>query len=66
MREDGTERRGGSGRRELLKLAGLGAVAGAAAVVSPKGRAEAAENRPSARGYRETAHVKTYYELARF
>lgn len=66
MREDGKERRSGTGRRELLKLAGLGAVAGAAAVARPSGRAEAAETRPSGRGYRETPHVKTYYALARF
>jgi hypothetical protein len=49
-----------------LKLAGLGAVAGAATVATPAPRAEAAEERPSGRGYRETPHVKTYYELARF
>jgi hypothetical protein len=66
MREDGKERRSGTGRRELLKLAGLGAVAGAAVVASPNGRAEAGDTRPRGRGYRETPHVKTYYELARF
>jgi hypothetical protein len=66
MRENGKERRSGTGRRELLKLAGLGAVAGAATVATPAPRAEAAEERPSGRGYRETPHVKTYYELARF
>jgi hypothetical protein len=54
-------------RREFLKLAGLGSVtaaAGAASVVAP---AEAKEE-PSAgaAGYRETAHVKKAYELARF
>jgi hypothetical protein len=54
-------------RREFLKLAGLGsvtAVAGAASVAAP---AEAKEE-PSATaaGYRETAHVRKAYELARF
>jgi hypothetical protein len=54
-------------RREFLKLAGLGsvsAVAGAAGVAAPA----AATEEPSARGagYRETAHVKKVYELARF
>jgi hypothetical protein len=54
-------------RREFLKLAGLGsvtAVAGAASVIAP---AEATEE-PDARGggYRETAHVRKAYELARF
>jgi hypothetical protein len=57
----------GAKRREFLKLAGLGsvtAVAGAASVAAP---AEA-EEEPSARaaGYRETAHVRKVYELARF
>jgi len=54
-------------RREFLKLAGLGsvtAVAGAAGVAAPAAAAE----EPAARGggYRETAHVKKVYELARF
>jgi hypothetical protein len=54
-------------RRDFLKLAGLGsvtAVAGAALVAVP---VEAKEE-PSAggAGYRETAHVKKVYELARF
>jgi hypothetical protein len=54
-------------RRDFLKLAGLGsvsAVAGAAVAAAP---AEAKEE-PSAGGggYRETAHVKKAYELARF
>jgi hypothetical protein len=54
-------------RRDFLKLAGLSsatAVASAAAAVVP---AEAKEE-PSAvyAGYRETAHVKKAYELARF
>lgn len=52
-------------RRDLLKMAGLAAgVAGAAAVA---GTAKAAP--PVARagdgGYRETEHVRKYYELAR-
>ena len=54
-------------RRDFLKLAGLGsvtAVAGAAVAAAP---AQANEE-PSVRtaGYRETAHVKKAYELARF
>jgi anaerobic selenocysteine-containing dehydrogenase len=54
-------------RRDFLRLAGLGGVAGAAAVAGASGAAEAAspEDGKSA-GYRETAHVKTYYELAKF
>jgi len=55
-------------RREFLKATGItGAVAGVAAV-SLKGQpAEAVEMKASGRaGYRETEHIKTYYELARF
>lgn len=54
-------------RRDLLKLAGLGGVAGAAAVAASGGRAEAAAEAGSkGAGYRETEHVRTYYELAKF
>lgn len=57
----------GMARRELLKLAGLGGVAGVAAVAVAPAQADAAEA-PSKNGagYRETAHVRTYYELAKF
>ena len=56
-----------SGRREFLKVASLGTVAGAALVATGQQDAEAAEadTRPG-RGYRETRHVKTVYELSRF
>ena len=54
-------------RRDFLKLAGLGSVttvAGAAVAAAP---AEAKEEPSAVRaGYRETAHVKKAYELARF
>jgi hypothetical protein len=67
MREDRKTGRSTTGRRELLKLAGLGGtVAGVVALLAPAERAEASEAAPRRRGYRETAHVKTYYELARF
>ena len=54
-------------RREFFKTAGLGSAAAAvaAAGVAPA-PAEAAETRPESQGYRETAHVKRYYELAKF
>ncbi len=54
-------------RRDLLKIAGLGGVAGAAAIATPAGKAEAApvEDVKSS-GYRETEHVRTYYDLAKF
>ena len=54
-------------RRDLLKLAGLGGVAGAALMASSTGKAEAAaEATGKESGYRETEHVRTYYELAKF
>ncbi len=54
-------------RRSFLKLAGAGAVAGGVALVSGEKPAEAstAANETD-RLYRETDHVRTYYELARF
>ncbi len=55
-------------RRDFLRAAGLGSVAGAAAVATGIGSAEAAtpELVDGGPGYRETAHVKQYYELAKF
>jgi hypothetical protein len=54
-------------RRDLLKIAGLGSVAGAAAVATAAGKAEAAaETDSKGSGYRETEHVRTYYDLAKF
>jgi hypothetical protein len=68
MRDDGPGRKAGeTERRGFLKLIGIGAAAGsgglAAGVVSAP--AEAAVP-PVVRAYRETAHVKKVYELARF
>lgn len=57
------------GRRQFLtKAAVVGGAAGVAAVVLSKGSAQAAEVPTGARkaGYRESEHVKKYYELARF
>lgn len=54
-------------RRDLLKLAGLGGVAGAAAIAATGGTAEAAvKTGDKATGYRETEHVRKYYDLAKF
>lgn len=53
-------------RRGFLKLAGLGTVAGGAALVA-SGEAEAGEAKDKSSGlYRETEHVKTFYDTARF
>lgn len=57
-----------SNRRDFLRLAGLGATAGAAAVATGAStdQAEAAEASTGSAGYRETAHVKQYYKHAAF
>jgi anaerobic selenocysteine-containing dehydrogenase len=55
-------------RRDFLKLAGLGTLAGAAAAAGgTTGPAEAATAQSATdAGYRETEHVKKAYERARF
>ena len=56
-----------SNRRDFLRLAGLGATAGAVAVATGAStdEAEAAEPGTGA-GYRETGHGRQYYKLASF
>jgi hypothetical protein len=54
-------------RRDFLKQAGLVVgTAGAAAAVTRPTEALASEAETKTGGYRETEHIKTYYELARF
>ncbi len=55
-------------RRDFLKAAGLtGGAAGVAAMALTSKSAKAAVPDSGTRsGYRETDHVKKYYELARF
>lgn len=54
-------------RRGFLKLAGAGTVAGGVALVSGKDTAEASTAADQKGGlYKQTDHVRTYYELARF
>lgn len=54
-------------RRDLFKLAGLGGLAAGAAAIAATREAEAAtEPSTSNAGYRETPHVRKYYELAKF
>jgi hypothetical protein len=56
---------GQTGRRDFLKLSALGAAAAGTVIAS--GSATADEVKPvSGSGYRETEHVKTFYETARF
>jgi gas vesicle protein len=54
-------------RRDFLKLASVGAASGAAAAaLGAPSSAEAEIASETAAGYRETAHVKQAYDLARF
>jgi hypothetical protein len=53
-------------RRGFLKLAGLGAVASGATLIAGDKAEAAAPKSPTAAGYRETEHVKRFYETARF
>lgn len=55
-------------RRDFLKLAGLGTLAGAAAAAggTPRKAEAATGTKPNGAGYRETDHVKKAYELSRF
>ena len=54
-------------RRSFLKLAGVGVVAGGAAIAASPQKADAKDGVAGGNSnYRETEHVKRYYELARF
>ena len=54
-------------RRDFLKLVGLGSLGGAATVVTGGKAPEAqAAEKPQGTGYRETAHVRKYYDTAKF
>ena len=54
-------------RREFLTLAGGATLGGVAAVATPEKSAAAKTDQTAQRsGYRETAHVRTFYELAGF
>lgn len=56
------------GRRGFLKMASVGGAAATAAALIGADQAQAAEpdGGHGAKGYRETAHVKKVYDLARF
>ncbi len=59
------EEKGATDRRDFLKLASLGTVMTGATIVAGGVQASEVEE-PQGSGYRETAHVKTYYDLAKF
>lgn len=55
-----------AGRREFFKTAGIGAAVAAGTVVGvAPAPAKADAIAAGSAGYAETAHVKTYYELAK-
>jgi len=54
-------------RRDFLKLMGVGAVTGGSVLGAGMTSAEAADEHARQGGhYRETQHIKTYYDLAKF
>jgi len=52
-------------RRSFLKLAGTAAAAGGVAIVAGEARAEPEVAETKVKLYRETEHIRRYYELAR-
>ncbi len=57
---------GRDSRRGFLKMAGVGTLAAGAAVVAAEPAQADTADEAGSEGYRETKHVKTYYDLARF
>lgn len=55
-----------AGRRDFFKKAGLGAGAAAVSMTAAKAGAVEASTPSKAGGYRETDHVRKFYELSRF
>jgi hypothetical protein len=53
-------------RRDFLRLIGLGGVAGTATLTAGKVPSADAEPAKPSTGYRETAHVKKFYDSAKF
>ena len=56
---------GQTGRRDFLKLSALGAAAAGTVIASGSATADQVKSE-SGLGYRETEHVKAFYETARF
>ena len=53
-------------RRSFFGTAGKSLALGAGAAVTVATGVEAAEEAPATGGYRETAHIKTYYASTKF
>ena len=66
--ESKTAKPAAADRGGFLKMVGIGGVAGgiAAATGAATAGAAPAETAQTEGGYRETAHVRTYYDLAKF
>ena len=64
--KDQTQQKESVSRRGFFGSAGKGLAVGVGAMVTATTGAEAAVEAPNEGGYRETKHVKTYYDLARF
>jgi len=61
------DKKGGADRRSFLKLASVGTLTGGALLAMGKKPADASEKRPQdGTLYRETDHVKTFYESTKF
>lgn len=64
---DQKEAKASMGRRDFLKVASVGAAAGAAVVVSGDAKAAVVSADVDAKsGYSKSDHIAKYYELAKF
>jgi len=55
------------GRREFLRVAGVGAAAAAAAPLATEAKADSENNDQKRKArYQETAHVKKFYQVNRY
>jgi hypothetical protein len=61
-----TKQKAGSDRREFLKLASLGSIAGGAAIVAGNPAQASQREVENGSGYQETEHVKAFYKSVRF
>ena len=63
---DRSEKKRVEDRRDFLKLASLGTLAGGAALATGSAAQAAVAEEATGSGYRETEHVRKFYELAKF
>jgi len=60
------EKKAAEERRSFLKMVGLGTITGGAAIATSGAVQADTLEEVEGSGYRETSHVKTYYDLAKF